>query len=44
MERERWMNIPRGDRHVWVNLTDFHARIVDNDVVTFQTKAIIGAR
>lgn len=43
MERERWMNIPRGERHVWVNLTDFHARIVDNDSVTFETKAIVGA-
>ncbi|MCC1482099.1 L,D-transpeptidase family protein [Roseibaca sp. Y0-43] len=43
MERERWMNIPRGDRHVWVNLTDFYARIVDNDIVTFETKAIVGA-
>ncbi|WP_296641649.1 L,D-transpeptidase family protein [Roseinatronobacter sp.] len=44
MERERWMNIPRGSRHVWVNLTDFYARIVDNDIVTFETKAIVGAR
>jgi len=44
MERERWMNIPRGERHIWVNLTDFYARIVDNDIVTFETKAIIGAR
>jgi len=44
MERERWLNIPRGERHVWVNLTDFHARIVDNDRVTFQTKSIIGAQ
>lgn len=43
MERERWMNISRGSRHVWVNQTDFYARIVDNDVVTFETKAIIGA-
>lgn len=43
MERERWMNIPRGDRHVWVNLTDFYARIIDNDIVTFETKAIVGA-
>ncbi|SDW47928.1 L,D-transpeptidase family protein [Roseicitreum antarcticum] len=43
MERERWLNIPRGDRHVWVNLTDFHARIVDFDSVTFETKAVIGA-
>lgn len=44
MERERWLNIPRGDRHVWVNLTDFHAQIVDHDVVTFETKAVVGAR
>ncbi|SUZ32074.1 hypothetical protein ROE7235_01826 [Roseibaca ekhonensis] len=44
MERERWMNIPRGSRHVWVNLTDYYARIVDNDIVTFETKAIVGAR
>ena len=43
MERERWMNIDRGDRHVWVNLTDFHANIVDFDRVTFTTRAVIGA-
>ncbi|WP_368188308.1 murein L,D-transpeptidase [Aestuariibius sp. HNIBRBA575] len=44
MERERWINRPRGDRHVWVNLTDFTARIVDNGAVTFQTRSVIGAR
>lgn len=44
LERERWLNIPRGERHIWVNLTDFHARIVDNNQVTFETKAIVGAR
>ena len=43
MERERWINRPRGARHVWVNLTDFTASIVDNDVVTFQTRSVIGA-
>jgi len=43
MERERWMNIPRGDRHIWVNLTDFHANVVDFDRVTFQTRSVIGA-
>lgn len=43
MERERWMNIPRGDRHIWVNLTDFSARIVDHDRVTFETRSVIGA-
>ncbi len=43
MERERWMNRPRGDRHVWVNLTDFSAQIIDNNRVTFQTRSVIGA-
>jgi len=43
MERERWMNRPRGERHVWVNLTDFTAAIMDNDSVTFSTRSVIGA-
>ena len=42
MERERWMNFDRGDRHVWVNLTDFSATIVDFDRVTFRTRSVIG--
>ena len=42
LERERWLNIPRGDRHIWVNLADFTSRIVDNDHVTFETISIIG--
>lgn len=44
LERERWLNIPRGERHVWVNLTDFSSRIVDRDQVTLETKSIIGER
>lgn len=44
LERERWLNIPRGDRHVWVNLVDFTARIVDYDQVTFETRSVVGAR
>jgi len=43
MERERWSNIPRGDRHIWVNLTDFTAKIVDHGKVTFETRAVIGS-
>lgn len=43
MERERWMNMPRGKRHIWVNITDFHARIVDNGKVSFQTRSVVGA-
>jgi len=42
MERERWMNIERGKRHIWVNLTDFTAKIVDDGKVTFQTRSVIG--
>ncbi len=40
---ERWLNRPRGSRHIWVNLTDFTARIVDNDRVTFETRSVVGA-
>lgn len=43
LERERWLNIPRGKRHIWVNLTAFNAQIVDDDRVTFETRAVIGA-
>jgi len=44
LERERWLNIPRGERHIWVNLTDFSSRIVDSDRITFETSSIIGER
>ncbi len=46
LERERWMNLPQGlgRRHVWVNLPDFHARIVDDGKVTFETRAVVGER
>lgn len=44
MERERWINRPRGERHVWVNLTDFTAKIIDNGVETFSTRSVVGAR
>ncbi len=42
MERERWTNMPLGKRHVWVNLTDFSAVIVDNGKETFRTRSVIG--
>lgn len=42
MERERWTNVERGRRHVWVNLADFSAAIVDDGRVTFRTRAVIG--
>ena len=42
LERERWLPEDRGARHILVNLTDFAARIVDDDVVTFRTRAVVG--
>jgi L,D-transpeptidase YcbB len=43
MERLRWIgDAPRGDRHVWVNLPDFTAKIIDHGRVTFSTRAVIG--
>ena len=42
MERERWLNMPRGKRHIWVNITDFHARVVDDGKVTFRTRSVVG--
>ena len=42
MERERWTNFDRGARHVWVNLTDFSAAIVDEGEETFRTRSVIG--
>ncbi len=42
MERERWMNMERGSRHIWVNLTDFTAKIIDHGRVTFSTRSVIG--
>ncbi|TMM55597.1 murein L,D-transpeptidase [Sulfitobacter sabulilitoris] len=43
MERERWLNTERGRRHILVNLTDFTAKIIDNDKVTFETRSVVGA-
>lgn len=43
MERMRWMgDTPLGDRHIWVNLPDFTAKIIDHGKVTFETRSVIG--
>lgn len=44
MERERWLNMERGKRHIWVNLADFSTQIVDDGKVTFQTRSVVGAQ
>ncbi|WP_343115531.1 L,D-transpeptidase family protein [Ostreiculturibacter nitratireducens] len=43
MERLRWMNgLALGQRHIWVNLPDFTAKIVDDGKVTFETVTVVG--
>jgi murein L,D-transpeptidase YcbB/YkuD len=42
LERERWSNIDRGRRHIWVNLADFSAKIIDDGRVTFSTRTVVG--
>jgi len=42
MERERWTNFDRGDRHVLVNLADFSAKIMTKGRVEFQTRSVVG--
>lgn len=43
MERQRWLNFDRGIRHVFVNLPDFHVRVIDDGEVTFITRSVIGS-
>ncbi len=46
MERQRWLNWEdpdRGDRHVLVNIPDFHAYVVDHEEVSFTTRVVVGA-
>lgn len=43
LERMRWMNgISLGKRHIWVNLPDFTAKVVDDGKVTFETVTVVG--
>lgn len=42
MERERWLDIDRSVRHIWVNQPDFTAKIVDHGKTVFQTRVVIG--
>lgn len=44
MERERWTNMPKGERHIMVNLADFSAKVMDNGKVTFKTRTLVGHR
>ena len=42
MERERWLDIDRTGRLIWVNQPDFTARIMDHGRTVFRTRVVIG--
>lgn len=42
MERQRWLNRDRGERHVLVNIPDFHAYVIDDEHVSFETRVVVG--
>jgi murein L,D-transpeptidase YcbB/YkuD len=44
LERQRWLNFERGDRHIFVNLTDYHVHVIDDGEITFTTRSVIGAQ
>ncbi len=44
LERERWMNFPRGDRNVLVNQASYTVYLYDRGRVSYQTRAIIGTK
>jgi murein L,D-transpeptidase YcbB/YkuD len=42
LERRRWMEDDRGERYVFVNLSDFQLKVVDHDRTIFVSPIIVG--
>jgi murein L,D-transpeptidase YcbB/YkuD len=42
LERQRWLNVERQKRHVFVNLPDFSVAIMDNGKQSFYSRTVIG--
>ena len=42
LERERWMNFPRGKSNVFVNQASYTVYLMDNGRASFETRAVIG--
>ena len=42
MERERWLGDTLGKRHIWVNLADFKAKIIEDQAIVFETRTVLG--
>jgi len=44
LERQRWLNKPRGARHIFVNQAAFTGYVMDNGKVTLETRVVVGKR
>jgi murein L,D-transpeptidase YcbB/YkuD len=42
LERLRWLNFDPGSRHIYVNLADYSASLMDNGKATLKTRVVIG--
>ena len=42
MERRRWMEDDLGERYAFVNLADFHAKVVDGAKTIFVSRVVVG--
>ena len=42
LERQRWLNLDRGARHILVNQADFMVEVVDQGETTFRSRVVIG--
>lgn len=42
LERQRWLNVEREKRHIFVNLPDFSVAIMDNGKPSFYSRTVIG--
>ncbi|WP_232823058.1 L,D-transpeptidase family protein [Oceanibium sediminis] len=42
LERQRWLNYDRGDRHIYVNQADFTVQLIDHGKVTLHSRVVIG--
>jgi len=44
LERQRWLNFERQNRHIFVNLPDFSVAVMDNGKASFVSRTVIGKR
>lgn len=42
LERLRWMNVELGERHIYVNIPDYTASVIDNGLPTLSFRVVVG--